>query len=184
MINEAWLPPTLRAGRIAVRPFTVDDVDAMYAYAVSMPGERYASWLGGTTPSHVARYITDTVARYGRPPRADLGVALDGQLVGGIGWRQVWGAPAELEAGWVLHPQAAGQGVAREMVHLVLDHLFARFDTLNRVEVRLRADDRAGVHLLESFGFVLEGTLRHATPEGDNRLLFGLLRSERKVAAP
>jgi RimJ/RimL family protein N-acetyltransferase len=147
-----------------------------------MPGEQYASWLGGNTPEHVARYITDTVARYGRPPRADLGVTLDGQLVGGIGWRQVWGAPAEMEAGWVLHPKAAGHGVARETVKATLDHLFDRFERLTRVEVRLRADDRAGVRLLESFGFVLEGTLRHATPEGGDRLLFGLLRSERRDA--
>ncbi len=180
MIHDSWSPPTLRTGRVGVRPFTVDDIDAMHAYASSMPGEGYASWLGGNTSAHVARYLTDTVARYGRPPRADLGVTLDGKLVGGVGWRQVWGAPSELEAGWVIHPEAAGLGVAKEMVQVVLDHLFARFEKLNRVEVRLRADDRAGVRLLEGFGFVLEGTLRHATPEGGNRFLYGLLRDERK----
>lgn len=184
MIVDQWLPPTLRTGRIVVRPFTVDDLEPMYGYASSTPGERYASWLGGSTPGHVARYLTDTVARYGRPPRADLGVTLDGKLIGGIGWRQVWGAPAQLEAGWVLHPQAAGQGVAREMVHAVLDHLFWRFENLNRVEVRLRDDDRAGIKLLESFGFLLEGKLRQATPEGGDRLLYGLLRSERAPQAP
>jgi RimJ/RimL family protein N-acetyltransferase len=184
VIVDTWAPPTLRTERLVIRPFRVDDLEAMYNYARQMPGEMYASWLGGNTPVHVARYLTDTVARYGRPPRADLGVTRGGELVGGIGWRQVWGAPADVESGWVLHPQAAGHGLAGEAVDALLDHLFTRFENLNRVEVRLRDADRAGQKMLEAFGFRLEGRLRQATPEGGDRLLYGLLRSERRENTP
>jgi len=52
-----------------------------------------------------------------------------------------------------------------------------------RVEARVRAADRASVRLLEAFGFVREGTLRQSAPGGDDCLLFGLLRTERTVAA-
>ena len=47
----------------------VKDLLSVHAYTSKYPADRYGSWLGGTDPASVARYIADTVARYGRPPK-------------------------------------------------------------------------------------------------------------------
>jgi len=177
-VTAGWLAPTLRTRRLLIRPFSVADLDAVHAYARAYPAERYGSWLGGNTPSDVARYIADTVARYGRPPRCDLGVTMDAKLVGGVAFRQVWVAPTQLEVGWVIHPQLAGQGVASEAVTAVLDHIYGAFPDMIRAEARVRADDTAGHRILEGQGFVREGVLRHGGGDVDADL-FGLLRHER-----
>ena len=183
MITEGWAPPVLRTRRLLIRPFRVEDLEAVAAYTRAYPADTYGGWLGGTSPGDVARYIADTVARYGRPPRADLGVTLDGQLVGGVSWRQVWVAPPQVEIGWVLHPELAGRGVATEAVSALLDHLYASFPKMARVEARVRAGDRAGVRLLEGLGFVREGTLRGGSGLGaEDGALYGLLREERQHA--
>ncbi len=180
-MNVGWLAPQLRTDRLVIRPFAVSDLAAVHAYAQGYPAERYGSWLGGNTPSDVARYIADTVARYGRPPRCDLGVTLDGQLVGGVAFRQVWVAPTQVEIGWVIHPRLAGHGVAREAVGALIDHIYAAFPDMIRVEARVRADDTAGHRLLGAQGFQREGVLRHGGGDVDAEL-FGLLRHERTPA--
>lgn len=180
MITDGWAPPTLRTRRLVIRPFRVEDLEAVHAYTRAYPAEQYGGWMGGTSTTDVARYIADTIARYGRPPRADLGVTLNGQLVGGVSWRQVWVAPPQMEVGWVLHPDVAGRGVATEAVSALLDHLFASFPQMARLEARVRASDRAGVRLLEGLGFVREGTLRGGSaPGAEDGALYGLLRDER-----
>ena len=118
-----WSPPTLRSERLVIRPFRVDDIDFVHRYAREHDSSAYGSWLGGTSPGDVARYLADTIARYRRPPRCDLGVSFDGQLIGGVAFRQVWIAPLALELGWVLHPTVAGQGLAREAVSALCAHL-------------------------------------------------------------
>lgn len=179
MIVERWIPPTLHTRRLQIRPFRVDDLEAVHSYASAYPEARYGSWLGGTSPAYVARYLADTIARYGRPPRTDLALVMGSQLVGGVAWRQVWVAPPQVEIGWVLHPEATGQGVATEAVSALLDHLYGTFPELVRVEARVRASDRAGVRLLEGFGFRREGVLRWGGPSEDDGVMFGLLRHER-----
>jgi aminoglycoside 6'-N-acetyltransferase len=162
-----------------IRAFRVDDVEALSMYAREYPAEQPGSWLGGGLPADAARYVADTIARYGRPPRADLAVTYDGQLIGGLGYRQVWVAPFQLDVGWVVHPAAAGHGLATEAVNALIDHLHESFPDLVRIEARVRESDTAGIRLLEGLGFCQEGLLRHAAGDGGNARLYGLLRGER-----
>lgn len=176
-----WMAPVLRTARLAIRPFSVDDLGAVYAYASGHPASGYGSWLGGNAPEDVARYLTDTISRYGRPPRADLGVTLDGQIIGGLGFRQVWISPPTMEIGWVLNPAVAGRGMAREAVGALLDHLFTAFPDMSRAEARVRTTDSRGIHILEGLGFQREGTLRTGAGTDGDACLYGLLRAERVV---
>lgn len=176
---KGWAPPTIRTRRLVVRPFTVGDLEEVHRYAISHPAVVYGSWLGGASPSEVARYIADTVARYGRPPRTDLGVTWEGRLIGGVAWRQVWIAPPAMEIGWVFHPAVAGQGFAREAVGALLDHLYEAFPEMVRVEARVRSRDSGGIKLLEHLGFQREGVLRYGAGEAGDAAMYGLLRNER-----
>lgn len=153
-----WNPPTLRSERLVIRPFRVEDIDFVHRYAREHDAAAYGSWLGGTSPGDVARYLADTVARYRRPPRCDLGVTLDGALIGGVAFRQVWIAPLALEIGWVLHPAVAGRGLAREAVSTLCAHLVGLGDVV-RLEGRVRSADAHGARLLSDLGFRLEGQM-------------------------
>ena len=179
MTVDAWSPPTLRTDRVLVRPFTTADFDAFRAYAEAQPADEYGSWLGGAGPADTARYVVDTIARYGRPARCDLGVVVEGRLVGGVAFRQVWISPMTMEIGWVLHPSLAGRGIAGDAVGALLAWLFEHFPELRRAEARVRESDQGGVRILEKLGFAREGVIR-GEPGAQNALLYGLLRGEWK----
>lgn len=175
---DRWRPPTLRTGRLVIRPFTATDFAAFRAYAADRSADEYGSWLGGAGPDDAARYLVDTIARYGRPPRCDLGVSYEGQLVGGVAFRQVWISPLTMEIGWVLHPAVGGRGLTSEAVGALLDWLFGNFSELRRAEARVRESDERGIRLLEKLGFVREGVIRSEPGRAGNALLYGLVRGE------
>ncbi len=174
---NGWNPPKLTTDRLVIRAFQVEDLEAVHAYARAHPAGVYGSWLGGNGPTDVARYIADTVARYGRPPRMDLGVTMGGRLVGGVAFRQVWISPPALEVGWVLHPTVSGQGVAREAVAALISHVYGVFPEMIRLEARVRLVDAGGIKLLEGLGFEREGVLRYGAGEAGDAAIYGLLRT-------
>jgi ribosomal-protein-alanine N-acetyltransferase len=177
-LASAWLPPRVRTDRLTVRPFTVDDLESVRDYVRAYPAEMYGSWLGGSSSADVARYLADTIARYGRPPRCDLGLEVDHRLVGGLAFRQVWISPPSFEVGWVLHPELIGKGLVQEAVDGLLHHLFSAFPSMVRAEARVRMTDRNGVRMLEGFGFKREGVLRFGAGGAEDAALYGLLREE------
>ncbi len=176
-----WSPPRIRTDRLLIRPMVVDDLSAVHDYASSYPADRYGSWLGGTDPASVARYIADTVARYGRPPRCDLGLILDGRLIGGIAFRQVWIFPPAMEIGWVIHPKVTGRGLAHEGLRALAQHLLLAFPRLSRLEARVHESDSGAKKVLERLGFQAEGILRGgagANGEPADGIMYSLLRGE------
>lgn len=175
-----WVPPSFRTERTRVRPFSVADLEAVHSYVRGHDPALYGSWLGGSTPEAITRYLADTVARYGRAPRCDVGIEVEGRVVGGVAFRQTWISPPTFEVGWVLHPDAAGHGYTREAVSGLLDHLFRTFPDMARAEARVRLSDAAGVRMLETLGFVREGLLRYGAGAAGDAAFYGLLRLDWK----
>ena len=155
-----WDPQTLRTRRLVIRPLGVSDLPGVYRYARSYPSEHFGSWLESNDPDSVARYIAETVSRYGRSTRCDLGICLRRaefgfdamDLVGGIAFRQVWLLPPTVEVGWVLHPDVGGHGLAGEALSVMLQHLWTAWPELARVEVRVGAMDQRVRTILEEQG--------------------------------
>jgi RimJ/RimL family protein N-acetyltransferase len=186
-VSGPWDPPTILTERLVIRPMRISDLPSVHRYACSYPVDQYGSWLGGTDPDDVARYIADTVARYGRPPRCDLGITLRNPpadrpppgLIGGIGYRQVWLSPPTLELGCVVHPDHVGTGYAQETFEAVIDHLWRQWPALVRCESRIHAGAMGARAVLERLGFELEGVLRSGgTQHGQltDGMLYGLVR--------
>jgi RimJ/RimL family protein N-acetyltransferase len=86
---------------------------------------------------------------------------------------------AQLEIGWVLHPDYQGRGLAAEAAGAVLH--FA-FETLgpHRVEAQLDARNAASARLCERLGMRLEATLREVEWDDGWRdtTLYAVLRRE------
>lgn len=178
---NGWNPPTITTERLVIRPMSVDDLQAVNAFTNAYSVTRYGNWLGGTDPASVARYMADTIARYGRPPRCDLGVTFDRQLIGGLAFRQVWLSPPAIEVGWVLHPDVAGQGLATEALSALIEYLAEAFPDVSRFEARVHAGDAGAKKVLGRLAFQSEGTMRGGVDADGNpadSAMYGLLREE------
>ena len=178
---NGWNPPKITTERLVIRPMVVSDLKSVHSFTSAYSARRYGNWLGGTDPASVARYMADTVARYGRPPRCDLGITYDHELIGGLAFRQVWLSPPAMEVGWVLHPEMTGKGLATEALKALLEYLKAAFDDVARFEARVHALDEGAIRVLSRLGFIEEGTLRGGQhPDGHpaDSKMFGVLRDE------
>ncbi len=178
---SGWKPPTIKTERLVIRPMNVTDLKAVRDFTSAYAAHRYGNWLGGTDAASVARYMADTVARYGRPPRCDLGITVDRQLIGGLAFRQVWLAPPALEVGWVLHPEVAGKGLATEAVGALIQYLAEAFPDVSRFEARVHSRDDGARKVLARLNFQAEGIMRGGPgPDGEpaDCAMYGLLRHE------
>ena len=178
---SAWNPPRIITDRLVIRPMLVSDLQAFAHFTGSYDAVRYGNWLGGTDPGSIARYIADTIARYGRPPRCDLGIELNHRLIGGVAFRQVWLSPPALEVGWVLNPDQGGDGLATEALRALLEYLHQEFASVSRYEARIQAADTRAANLLTRLGFQPEGVLRggvDARGNETNSTMFGMVRGE------
>jgi RimJ/RimL family protein N-acetyltransferase len=65
----------------------------------------------------------------------------------------------EAEAGYIVAPRARGRGIAQRALRLLTDWAVTEF-ALERVELRISADNAPSMRVAERCGFVREGTLR------------------------
>ncbi|QMU96969.1 GNAT family N-acetyltransferase [Microbacterium esteraromaticum] len=186
--DVAW---PLRTERLEIRPCTIDDLDAVWAFRRLPEVNR---WLGrapatreafGETYSDPARLAMTLVIVH---PDADDGrPAIIGDLMvkQGDGWAQAevaeQAAGTEAELGWVLAPAFAGRGLAAEAVGAVIDLCFGSLG-LRRVHAGCFAANEPSWRLMERLGMRREeysrGTALHRSGEWMDGMNYGLLAEE------
>ncbi|WP_229401787.1 GNAT family N-acetyltransferase [Micromonospora okii] len=173
----------IRTARLALRPFTLDDLNDVHAYQ-SRPD--VVRWMFGAEPRSRERSRKSLVAMSGQDAlRAEgdcltLAVATDAGVIGAVElvWRSEVDRTAEL--GYVLHPDHWGHGLAREAVTALLDWGFTDFG-LHRVYARCHARNEASARLMTRLGMRREA--RHVESylfrgEWADRLVFAILARE------
>ncbi|HEU5037506.1 MAG TPA: GNAT family N-acetyltransferase [Nocardioides sp.] len=160
----------LRTERLVLRPATVDDTDATWAFR-QLPAVN--EWLTGC-PSDLDGYRT----LFAGPERLATTVVVelaDGTVIGDFmlkredAWAQLGmedaarGAQAEL--GWVLDPAHSGHGYATEAVRELLRHCFEDLG-VRRVVANCFLDNDASWRLMERVGMRRE---LHAVRESLHR---------------
>lgn len=79
---------------------------------------------------------------------------------------------------WAASPQARiTRGDITRMIALAFDEIGAR-----RISTRIRASNAKSLKAARAFGFVLEGTLRQSHKNGDDELIFSLLKHEARLS--
>ena len=153
--------PTLNGARVrlrAVRPADDPDLLAVFGDATHL---RY--WSHGPLADLDAARAYREGIEAGTRDRAFFQWALTrpeaDQLVGTVTLADWDRKNRRIEVGFILHPDAKGQGLASDAVRTVLS--FA-IDTLgvHRVEADVDPDNAASIRLLAGLGFVFEGRLR------------------------
>ena len=158
----ALIPEAVETARLKLRRPARGDAEAIFRRYASVPAAtRYLSW-----PTH--RTVTDTLAfieasdrtwsRHGAGPY--LVLTREGVLLGGTGLALETAHRAE--TGYVLAPDAWGQGYATEVAAAVVSLAF-QLPSLRRLHALCHPENLASAHVLEKCGFLREGLLRSHT---------------------
>lgn len=135
----------IRTERLLLRPATFDDVDAFHRI-LSDP-RAMAYW---STPPHQDLAETQgwVASMIGIKPSEgeDFAIELNGRVIGKAG---LYRFP---EVGFILHPDAWGNGYAREALEIVLGRAFA-VHRLPRVEADVDPRNEPSLRLLAGLGF-------------------------------
>jgi RimJ/RimL family protein N-acetyltransferase len=182
-----------RTGRLELRPLTLDDVDAVYAYR-RLPEVVLHLSHDALTRDEVAARVSDRIER-SRPgaERPCLGIAVvelrTGHVIGDLMLRlepsrSISRTPTdewEGVIGYALHPDYQGRGLAAEAAGELLAIGFCDL-CLRRISADAYADNIASNRVLQRLGMRLEATVHAASLGKDGTWLddhhYALLREE------
>lgn len=173
--------------RVVLREFTMDDVDAMYAYLSDDEVFRHVSWepptLDETTNS--VREASEA-ARATPRPDYELAVTLrdTDEVVGQVTLKTDRYIPRlrqrTSELGFMLRRDYWGRGIATEAARLLLDFAFGQLG-LHRVFAVVDEDNLASVRVLEKLGLRREARhVRDVFVRGEwlTSLIYAVLEDE------
>lgn len=153
------IKPTLRTGRIVLRPLTASDAAAMYA-SLSEPEARR---LTGTQAEHTLEDVQRHCERIeSAADRVDYGIVVGGRLIGEVVLNNI--DPANESADFriaIWQPVDRDKGFGSQACQLMIHHGFESIG-LNRIALEVYAFNPRARHVYEKQGFVFEGTRRQA----------------------
>jgi RimJ/RimL family protein N-acetyltransferase len=174
-----------RTDRLTIRPATMDDLEAIWAYRRL---EEVTRWLtrAPATIEEFRPHLEEPTSL-----AKTLVIELDGEVIGELmlqiddAWAQAeveeQAAGVQAELGWVLHPDHAGHGYATEAVRELIRLCFEVLG-LRRVTANCFADNGASARLMQRVGMRLEiHTLReslHRSGEWLDGMGYALLADE------
>ncbi|GAA4369112.1 GNAT family N-acetyltransferase [Agromyces bauzanensis] len=189
---SALVAEPLRTERLVLRPLEASDAADVYEYQRLPEVIRYLPW---PERDRAEGYEHTAKRAAGRALAADgdsvfFAAVLPGtpatddptrdRVIGDFMIRVSSVRHAQLELGWVLHPEFQGRGFAREAAQAVLDFTF---ETLNphRVQAFLDARNGASAALCERLGMRREATIleeEYNDGEWQDTAIYGVLRRE------
>lgn len=170
----------LRTERLLLRPFRLEDVDDVYAYARDPEWGR-ALLLPVPEPyvrRNAEEFVTRTLlASWSTDPH--FAIVLDTTVIGGI--NLTVDKPHEIAGlGYVIAKPHWGKGLAPEAATAVFDWAFAHHG-LAKIYARADLRNRRSTRVMEKLGMTREGVLRsHRKGRGEriDEVHYGLLRQE------
>lgn len=176
----------LKTNRLVFRRFQESDLETMHSYQSRDDYARHA-WRPARSWEHSQRVVAEH-----RGPRAflDDGDALrlafasreePEALYGEIVLTLVDAASRQIEVGWVVTPDHAGHGYAREAAIAAVDAAFQRLGA-HRVFARLDALNTGSIRVCERLGMRREAELREShlqLGEWRTELIYAALREDR-----
>tara|TARA_R110002072_G_scaffold54220_2_gene142345 strand:+ start:628 stop:1461 length:834 start_codon:yes stop_codon:yes gene_type:complete len=168
--------PVLETERLILRPMTLDDAESLHPALSDKGNMQYWSCGPLQNLDETRDYLRWNVRGEGVECFAFARKDAPKQALGWV--ILIDGKPDVAEIGYMLRPDAQGQGLAREAARRVIRHGFETRG-LRRIWADTDPDNTASIRLLESLGFVREGLLRGEwkTHIGvRDSLIFGLLR--------
>jgi len=175
--------PTLETGRLLIREFVLDDLEAVHHLLDGTPVAATEKRTGTAAPDEQAQWLQWTVLGYGelarlhQPPYGDRALVsrTTGELIGACGFvpmvdrfAQIPGFTSDTSAGmapslnspevglhWVVLPQHRRRGYATEAGKALTRHAFAVLQ-LQRIVATTTYDNMASMGVMRKLGMRLE----------------------------
>nr|KHD99105.1 acetyltransferase [Kocuria polaris] len=182
MVMIDVLPPETE--RLAFRRFDGEDLEPMHSYQSREDYAQYA-WRGPRTREECERTLAENSGlrpwgRDGDSVRFAVSPRGSRELVGEIVLTLTDAAAAQVEIGWVVHPDHAGRGIASEAARAAIEFAFAELGA-HRVCASLDALNVSSAKVCERIGMRLEATLREShrqLGEWRDELIYAILADE------
>ncbi len=169
--------PTLRTERFILRPVTRADASALFPSFSDPEVMRWWSRGPFASEAELAEWLVpDGGWKEGRSWA--MAETIDGRAIARLA--AIDRGDAITELGYLVTRDRQGEGVAREGLSVLIDHLFAA-EHRRRLYADVDPDNLASNRLLERLGFSLEGRLREQWTTHIGRrdsLIWGLLAHE------
>ncbi len=150
--------PVLKTERLLLRPFRMDDVEAVYRYASDARVAKHVRFRRHRNRAETRQAIRMMIGG-GRFSAWAVTLRPSGELVGACGFVAPQWEHARGEIGYWLGQPHWGKGYATEAVEAVLQHGFGTL-RLNRIEAVCSPENPASSRVLEKAGMKFEGLLR------------------------
>ena len=124
--------------------------------------------------------IQEALEKFSKGEAFQLGIWLDGALVGALGARDISSLFRSAEIGYWLAESYQGRGVMTRVCAHICTYLFEE-RALNRIEIRCSETNERSRAIPERLGFTLEGKLRQMGYTKDglvDYLIYGLLAED------
>jgi ribosomal-protein-alanine N-acetyltransferase len=154
--------PTIETTRLVLRPLTMADDEAIYAYGSDPEVSKYVSFDTHRSIDDARVFLRTTLDNYaaGEDP-AGFGIVLKDQgfLIGTIGYLNWNNDHKRIEIGYAISRSYWNHGYVSEAATGLISYFFRHSD-LMRIEARCRLENTASARVLEKAGMKFEGILR------------------------
>lgn len=153
-------PPLIRTARLTLRRPRAEDAKAIFRGFASIPeATRFMSWRTHRTLDDTRAFLDFAANGWARDGVGAYLIEREGAVIGTTGLHPE--TPTRAETGYILRPDAWGQGYATEAGRAMVD--LARTLGFVRVQAHCHVDHHASARVLEKCGMALEGILRAHT---------------------
>jgi ribosomal-protein-alanine N-acetyltransferase len=149
----------IRTARLVLRRAVPADLDAFHPILSSPEAMRYWATLPHASMAVTEKWFADQFFS-GLDNRDEWVIERDGRVIGNIG---IWNMP---EFGFILHPDAWGQGIGTEAARAFLDYAFATHP-VEAIKADVDPRNAASLNLLQKLGFSVTGTAENTFLLGD-----------------
>jgi ribosomal-protein-serine acetyltransferase len=128
---------------------------------------RWLPWVEAAgSPEYVLNFIRTTRRQLADNDGFQTAIVGDGAIIGVVGFHAVDWRNLSTSIGYWLAENRQGRGTMTEAVQALSDHAFADWN-LNRVEIRVAAENKRSRAIPRRLGFIEEGVLRQAERLGE-----------------
>ncbi|HEV2516530.1 MAG TPA: GNAT family N-acetyltransferase [Devosia sp.] len=149
----------IRTARLVLRRAVPADLAAFHPILSSPEAMRYWATLPHASLEVTEKWFADQFFS-GLANRDEWVIERDGRVIGNIG---IWKLP---EFGFILHPDAWGQGIGTEAARAFLDYAFATHP-VDAIKADVDPRNSASLNLLQKLGFTVTGTAENTFLLGD-----------------
>lgn len=150
--------------RLTLRPFVLEDADAMFANWASDPAvTRYLTWPAHESVTVTRKILEEWIASYEQAPFYQWAIVPKevGEPIGSISVVSQREQARMMEIGYCIGRAWWHQGIVREALRAVLAFLFDQVG-VNRVQARFDPRNTRSGKVMLACGMQYEGTLRQA----------------------